>query len=302
MSKIVMFTVGISLLAIGHACAQKQNLLESGSFEWPPVRKKKAISEGADISKSAMNAEWLNFKDSTKEGGGKLVLGLTNEIFRTGRQCMFVEFDKLSRPSAVAELASDFVSILPGESYRVGIWGRIERANPITLDQRVPHLKLRVDWFLADKEEQTGNVEFRVQPIPGSANRAAMFTSGKWSEYFATFKAPADAAFMRITWTWESGSEVGETHGVIYFDDASIEGISGPKEDPFADEPEMTEEPANASGDGGQPAPAPNSPKAEDTPKKPEGKAASEFGSDVVPLSHPLPPRESAPSERSKKK
>ena len=263
------------LCASASAFAERTPLLESGSFEWPPVSRKKALSEGADVSKSAMNAEWLTFKDSTKEEGGKLILGLTNEISRTGRQCMFVQFEKLTRPIAVAQLASDFVSIKPSETYHVSIWGRIDKKNPITLDQRVPHLKLRVDWFLADKEEQTGNVEYRAQPIPGTANRAPMFSASKWSEYYANLKAPEDAAFMRVTWTWETPPQAGETHGIVYFDDATIEGESGPKEDLFADEPEMVEEEEKPAPPAAPAPPPPPPPKTENL---------------AVPVSTPVPP------------
>ncbi len=246
MLKIVQTTVCAILCAATPAFSERTQLLESGSFEWPPVRRKKAISEGADVSKSAMNAEWLTFKDSATGDGGKLVLGLTNEQFRTGKQCMFVQFDHLTRPAAVAQLASDFVSIKPGESYHVSIWGRVDKKEPLTLDQRVPHIRLRVDWFLADKEEQTGNVEYRTQPIPGTANRPPMFSAAKWSEYFANLKSPPDAAFMRVTWTWETPPQPGETHGIVYFDDATIIGESGPKEDPFAEEPETATDDAKS--------------------------------------------------------
>ena len=225
-----------------------------------------------------MNAEWLTFKDSIKEEGGKLILGLTNEVFRTGRQCMFVQFDKLTRPITVAQLASDFVSIKPSEKYHVSIWGRIDKKLPLTLDQRVPHLKMRVDWFMADKEEQTGNVEYRVQSIPGSPNRPPMFSSTKWSEYYADIKAPEDAAFMRVTWTWETPPQAGETHGIVYFDDAGIHGESGPKEDLFADEPEMVDEPEKPVVTPVE-KPAPPPPK-----KEPVGETLA------VPVSTPVPP------------
>ncbi len=259
MSNLFKVTAAAILCASTAAFGERAQLLESGSFEWPPVSRRKTLADGADLSKSAMNAEWYTFKDSAAGDGGKLVLGLTNEIFRTGRQCMFVQFDKLTRPSAVAQLASDFVSIKPGETYHVSIWGRIDKANPVTLDQRIPHLKMRVDWFMADKEEQTGNVEYRMQSIPGSRQRPLMFTAGKWSEYYANLKSPVDAAFMRVTWTWETPPQAGETNGVVYFDDATIEGESGPKEDPFADEPVVADEdekPAVSVPDKPQP-PAP---------------------------------------------
>lgn len=277
MSKFVKLATVAALSLSVCAFAEKANLLESGSFEWPPVRKRKSIAEGADVSKSAMNAEWYTFKDSVSAEGGSLVLGLTNEVFRTGRQCIFVNFDKLTRPLAVAQLASDFVSVKPEESYRVSIWGRIDKENPLALDQRVPNLKLRVDWFLADKEEQVGNAEYRIQPIPGSRNRVAMFSANKWSEYFANLKSPEGAAFMRVTWTWETPAQAGETHGTAYFDDATIFGEPGPKEDLFADEPAEKVEPEKPAEPEVAKAPEPAK------PEKPKDNL-------LIPLSTPVPP------------
>ena len=286
MSKFVQATATALLCTSAAALAEPTQLLESGSFEWPPVSRRKSIEEGADVSKSAMNAEWYTFKDSATGEGGKLVLGLTNEVFRTGRQCMFVQFDKLTRPAAVAQLASDFVSIKPSEKYHVSIWGRIDKKNPVTLDQRVPHLKMRVDWFMADREEQTGNVEYRVQPIPGSRSRPLMFTAAKWTEYFANLKSPEDAAFMRVTWTWETPPQAGETNGVVFFDDATIEGESGPKEDPFADLPVEPEKPE---------APAPEKAAPPPPAKPPQGENLA------VPVSTPVPPPV-APAQKVKGK
>ncbi len=230
---IRLFT--IATLALG-ASAFAEQLLESGSFEWPPVTHRKARSEGADLSKSAMNAEWVTFQDKPDAEGGRLVLGLTNEIARTGRQSIFVQFDKLAKPLTSTQLASDFVPILPERRYHFGIWGRMDKKMPISLDQRVPYLKLRVDWFKADKEEQTGEVVWRVQPIPGSPNLKPLFTAGKWTEFSTDVKSPEEAAYVRITWYWDTPPQEGVTDGVIYFDDAAIVGESGPKEDPFAEE------------------------------------------------------------------
>ncbi len=230
---IRLFT--IATLALG-ASAFAEQLLESGSFEWPPVTHRKARSEGADLSKSAMNAEWVTFQDKPDAEGGRLVLGLTNEIARTGRQSIFVQFDKLAKPLTSTQLASDFVPILPERQYHFGIWGRMDKKMPISLDQRVPYLKLRVDWFKADKEEQTGEVVWRVQPIPGSPNLKPLFTAGKWTEFCTDVKSPEEAAYVRITWYWDTPPQEGMTDGVIYFDDAVIVGESGPKEDPFAEE------------------------------------------------------------------
>ena len=252
-----------------------EQLLESGSFEWPPVTHRKTRAEGADVSKSAMNAEWTAFKDKPDAEGGRLLLGVTNEIARTGRQSIFVQFDKLTKPLTSAFLASDFIPILPEKPYRFAIWGRMDRKQPISLDQRVPYLKLRVDWFKADKEEQTGDVAWRVQPIPGSPNLKLLFTAGKWTEYYADVKSPEEAAFVRITWYWDTPPKEGETDGVIYFDDAAIFGESGPKDNPLAEELEAAEQEAKAAEAAAEAAGKPAAPTAPTPPEPPAVKPAS---------------------------
>lgn len=283
------------------AAGAVQNL-ESGSFEWPPVVARKLRTEGADISKSAMNIEWIRFKDKPDPEGGRLLFGLTNEIFRSGRQCLFVEFDKVTKPMVVAELSSTLLPVVPGEPYRVAIWGRMDKKRPITLDQRLPYLKLRVDWFKIDEENeeaQTGEVVWKAQPIPGPLRRPPLFVSTRWSEYWADVKAPDDAHFIKITWTWETSPHEGETNGVIYFDDAVLVGKAAPRVNPL-DEIEMeekqaeeaaakAEEAAKAAGrvvpkpDAAKPsaAPAPE-PKAPKAPEKPAGKKEPRI--EAIPL------------------
>lgn len=212
-------------------------LLESGSFELPPVTKRKLRSEGADVSKFSASPDWVKFADEADhKEGGKLILGITNEIAHTGRQSIFVHFDNISRKNASAQLSSGLISILPSREYRVAMYGRVDKDQPLTRDQRLPYLKLRVDWFKADKEEQTGEVDWRVQPMPGSKNRKPLFVSGKWTEYFADVTSPDDAAYVKVTWFWETSNEEGSTDGVIFFDDAVIIG------EPGAVEPEDGEE------------------------------------------------------------
>jgi hypothetical protein len=92
---------------------------------------------------------------------------------------------------------------------------------------------------------QAGVPQWRFQPLPGSKPvpgakpRKPLFSAGKWSEYFVDLKAPDDAQFIKVSWSWETGDEEGETNGVMYFDNAGIEGVPGPKEDIYKDNPEL---------------------------------------------------------------
>jgi hypothetical protein len=279
MNRISALVLGVlgSLSLLPVVQAEPEQLLETGSFEWPPVVARKTKAEGADVTKSAMNAEWVRFTDKPDAEGGQLLLGLTNRVFRTGRQCLFVEFNKLAKPMVKTELSSDMLPILPSHPYRVAIWGRIDKERPITLAQRSPYLKLRVDWFKEDREEQTGESVWKAQPIPGPKNRKPLFVAHEWKEFFATVKSPEDAAFVKITWSWETPPQEGETDGVIYFDDATLFGESGPKDDPLAEieKEEQEKEAAEAAGKAPGAAPAPgNPPAASPAPEagKPPGK------------------------------
>src|SRR5687768_9867677 len=92
-------------------CVHSEQLLESSSFEWPQVKQRQARSEGGDLKKSAMNADWISFTDKSDDPAGKLILGLTNEISHSGKQSMFVKFDKVTKQAATAVLASDFLPV-----------------------------------------------------------------------------------------------------------------------------------------------------------------------------------------------
>jgi hypothetical protein len=54
--------------------------------------------------------------------------------------------------------------------------------------------------------------------------------------------SPEEATFAKITWSWETTREEGETNGLMFFDDVTLEGAAGVKEDPFADDPEVQAE------------------------------------------------------------
>lgn len=276
------------------AWAENEQMLESGGFEWPAVLGKKARSEGADISKSAAtNAEWIKFQDKPDGEGGRLIFGLTSEMSHGGRQGMYVEFDKLTKPNVSADMVSDFLPIKPGKPYRVGIWGRMDKARPITLAQRLPILQLRVDWFKLDEEgdmAQVGQPVWKMQPIPGPKTRKPFFIAGDWREYFADLTSPEDAGFIKITWSWRTPpAEEGETDGVIYFDDATLVGEPGPKPPPeeleeYEEEKPAAEKPA-APGAPGTPAakPEPSTPAAPEKPaEKPAGRKESKI--DVTPV------------------
>jgi hypothetical protein len=234
--------------------APANQILEFGSFELPRVQARMPKLKGGNFLLFTSD-EWMDFHGEPDSSHGSLVIGLTNEVARTGRQSMYVEFNKLQKPRAEAMLVSQLIPIKPDKPYRVGIWGRMDKKQPLTLDQPLPALRLQIDFFQPDGETQTGDQVFRVQPMPGSRDRPPFFVSKEWREYYADMQAPEDAGYLKISWSWTSPQEPGEINGVMFFDDATL---IGEKVEPVAEPTEPAPE-----GTPAVPAPAPAAPPAD---------------------------------------
>ncbi len=267
------FSISAALLAILITTATAAQLLESGSFESPRIKGRILRNQGGSPLR-ATHSDWMQFDDKVTDEGGRLKAGMTDEMSRSGKQALFVEYDKLTSDRAAVTLASNLVSILPGQTYRVAIWGRMPKKNPLTIEDRLAYLKLFIEFFQADGEtpcEEGEQRAMRAQPMPGSKNRPPLFTTGKWSEYFTVLKSPLDAGFMKVTWRFESPAQEGAVTGMIFFDDAVIIGEPGPKApEPELRDPEKMDDEGNfkttpVPAIGNAPAPA-NAPAA--TPSK----------------------------------
>ena len=213
--------------------ARSQSLLENGSFEEPQVTGRTPESAGGSPMKAGTPHGWGAFAVSPESAGGQIVAGVTNEIARTGKQSMFVDFQKVTASLRGAVLRTGQFPIKAGASYRVSIWGRIDRKRPLALDERRPRMLLEVAFFGADGTSQAGEPVAGDQPIPGEIVPATTpvltFRTGKWKESFANVTPPDTAAFMRITWTVATPQGAGETDGIIYWDDASVTEANTPK-------------------------------------------------------------------------
>lgn len=237
-----------------------EQLLITGSFEYPRVKARTSKDQGGNPAWDRRKPEWQSLIAKKDDEGGKVTAGLTNELARTGKQSMYVHFDNVTAKFSGAILSGDLISILPGKPYRVSIWGRIDRKVPFTLDQPMPYLKLFVEWYQADREtysdaEDISNPEIRIQPVPGSVNKV-FFTHTRWDEYWAEFDSPPDAAYMRLQWRLESGpASADAASGIIYFDDAAIEGTPGPEPVEPVEEPEDGAKPEGTAPTG-SPGPA----------------------------------------------
>jgi len=228
--------------------ALDNSLMDTGAFEGPRVTKRTPMDQGGNPLPYSQG-EWIRFAPNAAAKDGTLIAGLTNEAARTGRQSLYVEFRHQTKQGAVIELASRLIQVKPESVYHVAIWGRNDAKNPITIDERLPFLRVEVDFFKADEETQTGESILKMQSIPGTLNRPPLFPTDQWGEFYVDAKAPEDAAFIKVTWAWMAPADPGETNGVVYFDDATIIG------DKPAPPPEPTE-PAPPTPGAEAPAPA----------------------------------------------
>lgn len=220
-------------LAVATALAEDGNLIKNPSFEVPAVQARTAEFSGANPAQVEEDTtSWAHFQavaNPQDKSGGQIVVGLTNEIARTGKQSVFVDFQNVTATKRQSFLMTGLVPVKPGQTYRIGMWGRIDLKRPLTLDQRRPYFRVEVEYFTADKENQAGSADNRNEFIPGSLDRL-FFVSAKWTEYFTSVRAPADAGFMKVSFRWETGNEQGATDGMIYFDDASLQAIEVDRE------------------------------------------------------------------------
>jgi hypothetical protein len=245
-----------------------ENLLKDSSFEEPPVSKRLSAKEdGSPVKAEESKRSWAHFEvfQADKEGEGRFTVGLTNEFARTGKQSLFVDFDKMTGLNRRSYLMTELLPIKPAAAYRIGIWGRTDGKRPLTLDQRLAFMKVEVEYFTPDTESQSGDTDNRTLLIPGNSKRI-FFVSNKWTEYKTMIRTPRDAGWMKVTFRWETGREKGMTEGAIYFDDASVAHVPGgesliPVDETDAAKPILDEGEQSEAGAAAAPAnPAPPAP------------------------------------------
>ena len=221
----------------------ERQLIETGSFDKPKVAKRSPVETVPDLLRFT-HGEWVSFGPNPAAKGSGLSTGLTNEASRTGKQSVYVNFEHVKKPGAFVVLSSGQIPVKPSLVYRVHLWGRMDAVQPIILDQRVPVLRMQVEFFQADGETGTGEPIIKVQPIPGTPNRPLFFTADRWTEFYNDATAPDDAAFVKVTWSFGTTNAEGETNGVVFFDDFGISGERVPGFDPDAPEPAEPAAPA----------------------------------------------------------
>jgi ribosomal protein L24E len=246
-----------------------ENLIKDPSFEQPSIKGRISVADGGNPRRAGEDkTNWMEFQmmGPDKPGEGTFTVGLTDEFAHTGKQSIFVDLNKVTGLRRKSLLLTDIIKIKPGNTYRIGLWGRTDPKRPLTLDQRLLYMKVKIEFLTPDTEDQSGEIENRTMMVPGNSKRV-FFVSNKWTEYVTAVRTPRDAGWMQVTFSWETGREQGMTDGTIYFDDASVslvpEGetlIPIDESDTHKPTPEPDESPA--------PAPAPAPPPAKSPTKK----------------------------------
>jgi hypothetical protein len=198
---------------------------ENASFEQPVVEKRTLEWEGGN-PKNTETSSWSHFLRRPGQGEGALNIGMTNEIARTGKQSIYLDFAGITGTGKTfkANLMTQLLPVQPKKPYRVGMWGRMDKERPLTLDQRRPFLRMQFEFYKEDEETSVGETEYRVMRIPGSLKRL-LFTSSQWSRAYGIVRAPSGAALMKVSYEFEVPNEDGKTDGTLFFDDAFAEEI-----------------------------------------------------------------------------
>jgi hypothetical protein len=206
--------------------APVENLFGNGSFEEPKISGRTPETDAGLLSVDAEENPWLFFGAAPEEDGGKMIVGITDEIARTGKQSIYVDFEKMTAPARQAVLMTKLLPVKPAQAYRLSMWGRIDRKRPLSLDERRPFMMLDVEFVGADQETKAGEPLQGAQLIPGNivpgGPHPLIYSARKWSEFSTQLTTPADTAFLRVTLRWVTPTDPGETDGIIYWDDATL--------------------------------------------------------------------------------
>lgn len=219
------------LLVCGVSVCAAENLLPAASFETPVVQGRTPLSQGGDPTNSGRGPLWISFRFAPEKTGtnGSITGGLTNDVSHGGKQSLFIDFNHVQTPYQSATLVSNFIPIVSGTDYQVGIWGRTDAKDVFAEEDRPAYLKVEVDFFAADANESVGEPVYAVLPIPGGKDHPAFFTPDDWHCFQTKLTSPPGAVFAQITWRWETGgNQPGEINGIMYFDGLSLVGPPNP--------------------------------------------------------------------------
>ncbi len=224
------------------------NFLGEASFENPPVTGRTPETDEGVLPTNE-GTPWEYFYSSEETEGGRVVVGLTNEIARTGKQSIYIDFQKVTATGRQAVLTTKLIAIKPAQAYRLSLWGRIDRKRPLSLDERRPFMAIDVEFFKADQQTKAGEPVRGFQLIPGrvipGGPHPLVFLVKRWSESVSQLMTPADAAFLKVVWVWQVPTDPGETDGVVFWDDFALIEDQTPAKADAAEDPKA----APAAGD-----------------------------------------------------
>ena len=228
-----------SILLLWSATACADNLLKDSSFDTPVVLGRTLSTKGGDVSHNGHGPGWIMLQ--TSGTGSAITAGLTNEISRHGLQSFYVQFNHVATADPGITLVSNFIPVVSGTLYDVGIWGRMDPKAPLDPQGRMAYMKLEVDFFAKDANTSIGDPVYSVQPLPGSKDHDPFYKTAEWKFFHLPVTTPPGAVFAQVTWHWETEADEGETNGVMFFDDAEFSGPPNPVPDLT---PAPVEEPA----------------------------------------------------------
>ena len=206
---LILWTSTFAILA----GARAQSPVAASGFEDTPTQGRTLLSEGGNPADASNNPLWKKAGDSAKfTEGGTVVLGLTDEVARSGKQSLFVSFDNVTTKYRGATIASSLIPVQAGGVYRLSLWMRGSEAKPIKDGVNV---KATIIFLQDDESTEIGKTAY----LDGNV---AAFPPGGWSEFSKKITAPELAAFAQVSWSWHALPAEPPANGEVFVDDFSF--------------------------------------------------------------------------------
>lgn len=202
--------------------ARAGELLQNGSFEKPEVPQRTLVADGGDPS---ISGGWHRLRGIPKGEDGEVEAGLTRSEAHTGKQAVFISFREFGKIFGSGHLSTPDIPVIPGQSYQVSIWGKLDAKDPLSVD--AGRINIRADVFFM-KADGSRLIEKWLAKTAAGAGGQRFFDEVDWRLYTIAVEAPPEAAKMRVVWACQLDGKNSKANGTILLDDASIEGPPAP--------------------------------------------------------------------------
>lgn len=201
--------------------ARADELVQNGGFERPEVQQRTSAKDGGDPAVSG----WARARGFPAGESGEVEVGLTTGDAHAGRQSLYVTFRNLTKNFASGYVSTFPVRIVPGQSYSLGIWGKLDPKDPLAAESGQVLVRANVSFLRADGTKLPD--KFFHKPAASNGGKR-FFDETDWRLFSATVEPHPEAATMTVSWVCQLDGRDPKASGTILLDDASIEGPNAP--------------------------------------------------------------------------